>query len=410
MPDAPARRGRQLRITPGAAVTGLTTIIVALLAMRDAAVQVTARQYPQLAVKLAPANATAITRIFDTAILGPEGLSQNNQRWAGAALQALRADPLNGSGLRLLAYVDDLEQNGSDRARTLMLLSERASRRDLLAQIWLIEDAVRRGDIDGALQHYDRALSVRPASAGQLFPILVAATTEPAIRQALVPYLRANRPWVPSFLSVLVEKSPNPAAVAALFQLYSGARAVPSHAVYESTLLKRLVSTGDLATARSLASHIDPRPQIWAFGFDPATTQARLRPLTWALYDGADGAVVLDEKGALAISVGPERRIVAASRILSGLPRNARLQLSLTYPDPAVAPLITWRAYCRHVGRGPQQFWVRDLPATAGKITMEGRITIPDDCRGVQVDVEATGASGTSDSRAVIDRVSLAAS
>jgi hypothetical protein len=68
---------------------------------------------------------------------------------------------------------------------------------------------------------------------------------------------------------------------------------------------------------------------------------------------------------------------------------------------------VTWRIYCRHIDQAPQQIWVRDLPAEPAGATVEARIDALGECAGLQVDVEATGASGSSDYKAVIDRVTL---
>ncbi len=385
----------------------LGAVIAGAMSSRDAAVLVLANQYPELAIKLAPANATAITRVFDKSMVTQGGLEQNFQGWIAASKQALRADPLNASGVRLLAYATQLTPNGLPRARQLMQLSERASRRDMFAQIWLIEDAVGKGDVAGALKHYDRALSVRPVLAGQLFPVLIAASSEPAIQKALVPYLRANRPWVPSFLSVLVAKSPDPVGVATLFRRYGGARAVPSHAGFETGLLKRLIQANKVDAARSFAIAVGAGKAVDTLGFSPYSTAEHFRPLTWSLYEGPEGEVSSTASNALTIAVRPETKIVAATRIMQLLPARMILRQRISYPDRNAAALVTWKAYCRHEGSAPKQFWVRDLPASTALTSIETAIDVPAGCAGVQIDIEATGTSSSTDSKAVIDHVEL---
>ncbi len=408
MPD-PAQRGRHgwRRITPGAALMALGAVIVGAMSSRDAAVLILANQYPELAIKLAPANATAITHVFDKTVVTQGGLGQNFQGWIAASKQALRADPLNASGVRLLAYTTELTPNGLPRARQLMQLSERASRRDMFAQIWLIEDSVRKGDVASALKHYDRALSVRPVLAGQLFPVLITASSEPDIQTGLVPYLRANRPWVPSFLSVLVAKSSDPVGVATLFRRYGGARAVPSHAGFETGLLKRLIQADKIDEARSFALAAGAGKAVDMLGFSRSTTSEHFRPLTWSLYEGSEGEVSSTPPNALTIAVRPETKIVAATRIMQLRPARTILRQRISYPDRNAAPLVTWKAYCRQKEGPPKQFWIRDLPASAASMSIEAAIDIPGGCAGVQIDIEATGAAGSTDSKAVIDRVEL---
>ncbi|TCP29369.1 hypothetical protein [Sphingomonas sp. BK235] len=386
----------------------LAAFLVAGLAARDAAVLATASRYPQLAAKLAPANATAIVHVFDDTVMSSGDLRRDFKGWIAASRQALRADPLNASALRLLAYVTELLPDGQPSARRLMMLSERASRRDVLAQVWLIEDAVRRGDVEGALHHYDRALTVRPGMAGTLIPILVSATSTPEIRAALVPYLRADRAWTHPFLSVAVGKGQDLAAVADLFRRYGGARAVPTHSEYETRLLARLVNEGDLATARSFAGTMGMSAAARALGFSAASTAPRFRPLTWTLYDGVDGAAELAAGDGLAVTVAPEKRIVAASRMIAPAQAHLILRQRFTLPDPSAAPLITWQAYCRRID-GPQRFWTRDLPAVTANEIVQMPLDVPEGCVGIQLDLLMTGTIGTSDAKALIDRVDLVA-
>lgn len=404
VPDA-AEHGSWRRITPGCALMALAALMAAGVAARDSAVFAMTSRYPELATKLAPGNATAIGNAFERAIASGT-LQQNLSGWIPAAKQALRADPLNAKGLRLLAYVTEMSDGGRPKARAIMQLSERASRRDLLAQFWLIEDAVQRGDTVGALQHYDRVLSVRSGAEGQLIPVLVAASSEPEIQAALVPYLRANRSWVPAFLATAVANAPDPVAVARLFQLYGGARTVPAHAELETRLIQRLVQSGKIREAHAFAVHAGGAPN--AFAFSAATIDPRYRPLAWTLYEGADGSVALENQDSLAISVRADMTIVAASRTIPAGPGLQVLGQRLSAPADSLFPLVTWKAYCR-LPAGPERFWTRDIPVTATPTWIEAPINIPAGCAGVQIDVEATGSAGSEVSRVTIGQVRLVA-
>ena len=407
MPDPMVRRAAYWRrVTPGSVLAALAAVLLAGLAARDSAVLATASRYPEFAAKLAPANATAIVLVFDNTVLSSGDLRRNFKGWIAASRQALRADPLNASAIRLLAYVTELLPNGQPRARRLMSLSERASRRDVLAQVWLIEDAVSRGDIGGALDHYDRALLVKPGMAGTLIPILVAAISEPAVRMALVPYLRADRAWTRPFLSVAVSKSQDPEAVADLFRRYGGSRMVPAHAEFETRLLARFVDDGNVAAARSFAATIGMPADANELRFTAASTAERYRPLTWTLYDGPDGSATLSAGDVLDVSVSPEKRIVAASRMIAPATANLILRQRVNFPDAAAAPLVTWQAYCRRAA-GPERFWTRDVPSTAGGETVQMPLALPDGCQAIQLDLMVTGGMTTSDAKAAFSRIEL---
>lgn len=396
------------RITPGGALATLAALLIATVAARDSAVLVTANRYPEIAAKLAPANATAIVRVYDATVLSSGDLRRNFKGWIAASRQALRGDPLNAGAIRLLAYVTELLPGGQPRARRLMALSERASRRDIVAQLWLIEDAVGRGDVREALRHYDRTLSVTPGMAGTLIPILTTALAEPDIRAALVPYLRADRPWTRPLLSVAVAKSPSPAAVAALFRSYGGSRAVKAHAEYETRLLARFIESGDNAAARSFAQTMGMSKEADQLAFTNASVTSRYRPLTWTLYDGPDGSATVAAGGGLDVSVAPERRIVAASRVIVPATTHLLLRQRVTFPDATATPLLTWQAYCRR-STGPERFWTRDLPVAAGGEMVQMPLDLPAGCTAIQLDLAVTGGMGTSDARALINHIDMIA-
>ncbi len=409
MPDPVMRRAAYWRrVTPGGALTALAAILLAGLAARDSAVFATANRYPQFAVKLAPANATAIVHVFDNTVLSSGDLQRDFEGWIAASRQALRADPLNASAIRLLAYVTELLPNGQPRARRLMALSEQASRRDVLAQVWLIEDAVNRGDVGGALVHYDHALLVKPGMAGMLIPVLVNAISEPAVRAALVPYLRADRAWTRPLLSVAVSKSEDPAAVADLFRRYGGSKRVPAHAEFETRLLARFIDSGNVVAARSFAAATGMAASANELRFTTASIAPRYRPLTWTLYDGPDGSASLSGDDTLEVSVSPEKRIVAASRTITAPARQLFLRQRVSFPNAAALPLVTWQAYCRRAA-GPERFWTRDVPPPAGGETIQMPLDLPDGCQAVQLDLVVIGGVAASDAKAVFSRVELIA-
>ena len=83
-----------------------------------------------------------------------------------------------------------------------MALSSRTSRRDTLAQIWLLEKAAEQNDFDALLTHYDAAVTVTPELASVIHPILVATLKYETARSALKPYIRRSARWMPGFLNI----------------------------------------------------------------------------------------------------------------------------------------------------------------------------------------------------------------
>lgn len=102
-------------------------------------------------------------------------------------------------------------------ARRYFAYAQKLSRRDLRTQLWLIEDAVARGNVSAALREYDITLRVFPTMGEVLFPILASAISNPAIRVALTKKIQSRPPWKDDFLNFAAEKGTDPQAVSAFF-------------------------------------------------------------------------------------------------------------------------------------------------------------------------------------------------
>lgn len=105
-----------------------------------------------------------------------------------------------------------------EQARRLFGYSQRLSRRDLQTQLWAIEDSVGRGDVAGALHHYDIALRTSRSAPEMLFPVLSDTIADPAIRPALTKTLAARPVWAESFIDYAAGHAPDARSMAALFQ------------------------------------------------------------------------------------------------------------------------------------------------------------------------------------------------
>ncbi len=121
------------------------------------------------------------------------------QRADRLARQALADEPLAVTAITALALDKQLAGDTAS-ARRLFLRSDAMSRRDLGTRLWLIEDAVARGDVIGAMRHYDIALRTEKGAADLLFPILSNAISDPAIAAALRRTLAAKPSWGEAFV------------------------------------------------------------------------------------------------------------------------------------------------------------------------------------------------------------------
>ena len=128
---------------------------LAWLSFIHAVANITWQQQPDLALSFVPDHPLALSRKADE-LFAEKQDAATLAKVEAMAKQSLRGGALNPVAIRLLGYVADM-RGDEKKARELMLLSQKVSRRDFGTQLWLIEDAVARGDKKQALYHYDIA-------------------------------------------------------------------------------------------------------------------------------------------------------------------------------------------------------------------------------------------------------------
>lgn len=197
---------------------GLLASVAALLGyggITFSLAQATAKGDPRLAHRLAPYDGR-ITALRAASLGQPEASEAERRRADVLARAALRQDPTSVVASATLGFVQGLRGDAVS-ARRQLGYAQRLSRRNLQVQIWAIEDAVGRGDVAGALRQYDIALRTTPSAEGTLFPVLAAASADPAIRGALVRTLIGRPLWGERFIEFVGGYGADPRSTAALF-------------------------------------------------------------------------------------------------------------------------------------------------------------------------------------------------
>ncbi len=200
-----------------------------------------ARHNPVLAHWLVPGNGLIAARLAAT-LSGSDATAQDRQRADRLARQALRREPLALAALSTLG-VNAQVRGDTNAARRFFDSAERLSRRELQTQLWLIEDAVSRNDVDQTLHHYDVALRTKPDAAELLFPVLAVASIDPEIQPDLINRLSRNPPWAEGFYNFIAERGSDVRATSSLFRALDrrGVR-LPSNAV--AGVVGRLIDAG----------------------------------------------------------------------------------------------------------------------------------------------------------------------
>lgn len=335
----------------------------------------------------------ALVASVDHRIVSGEAASVNAVQLADAGRRTLYRSPLNPGGLRLLALSADLDRDRA-AAEALMKMSIRASRRDLFTHTWMIEDRVAAGDIAGALNHYDLALSTSSQAPQLLFPVLASALDDAEIRAAFLPFLRARRPWMPAFLTYAIATSREPQYLATLFM---APRALPPTAAYQplpGQLLRQLVAKRRYDAAYGYARVLRPGAVVSlntvAFndnGMDPA-----LAPLTWQLSEEVQTRAYRDGDDGIVVSAASNSRGSAAIRLLFLRGGHYRFDFVVAPTAAQSAAAIGWELRCLSPDRNV--LWSQEVVAPAKPQAYRANLTVPAGCKVQQFILFGVGGDG----------------
>jgi hypothetical protein len=281
---------------------------VAALASYMATANVFAERYPLLVLRIAPHNADALTQVMDMA-LGEKGLAQKARpEWAVNARTALRAAPLTPAAVRTLGLVAETAGDGA-KAKTLMLLAERLSRRDLPAQLWLTIDAAKHNDAHRTLAHIDTALSTEREAAPIFYAILARILADPRISHEFASLVRQNRPWLPSFLSYADENKLDPVVLESVLIEAGGLPKGREYHSYETDVVWRLVGAGRPDKAAELLFRLGrANPALLADGtVSDKTLNLDLGPFAWTTSVDPDVSSSFDSERSVSARAAPGR-------------------------------------------------------------------------------------------------------
>lgn len=236
--ERPKTKSRPAWYWPSLLVLIALVGFVAFSATLDAIGNIARRQNPSMALKFVPDEPVALSFKADQLFASSRSSEDLKQveKWAK---QSLVIYPLNATALRLMGWLADV-RGDKNQAKNLVLLAAKVSRRELGAQLWLIEDAAAAGDNRRALHHYNAALSTTQSSKAVLFPTLVDALPDPDVRRELAPYIRQAPEWLPGFLNEAVSNASNPANVADTLLLAGQLPNTPTYQGLSNRLLTEL--------------------------------------------------------------------------------------------------------------------------------------------------------------------------
>ncbi len=217
--------------------------------------QVVVGSDPELAYRLAPYDGR-ITAALSEALSGEGATPADLARAESLAKRALQQDPTAVAAAATLGIVAD-GRGDKAAARRYFTYAQKLSRRDLRTQLWMIEDAVERGDLAGAVRQYDITLRVFPTMGELLYPVMAGASSDPLIRAELVKTLAARPLWGESFIDSVAAKGPDPQSTAALFVALRRA-GVPVSETARAGAVNALIAGGQLDAAWAYYAAVHP--------------------------------------------------------------------------------------------------------------------------------------------------------
>jgi hypothetical protein len=383
----------------------LAVALIGFVVVRQSVAEVIAKSDPARAFNLAPSNGRIAARLAQLKLRDqPTGDERSNP--ALLARSALRHDPTAVVAVATLGFQAQL-RGKIDEARRFFAYAEQLSRRDLSVHIWAVEDAVGRGDIGGALTHYDVALRTSKSAPEILFPVLSAAILDEPVRLGLVKTLSRQPIWTQRFVSYVAEAQVDPHARAALFAgLRSTGVPIPEEA--NAATINGLIAVADMAAAWDYYAKVrvgvnrrasrDPRftanlstssPFDWNVSPDTSLTASFQRGSQGGVFD----FVIPSGTGGLLLK--QMQMLPAGSYNLKG---------HSTGIDAPGNALPYWKLTCSD-GRELTRVLVPNSSVASGGF--EGDVIVPSDCPVQNLAMFASSSTGFSSVSGQIDDVRL---
>lgn len=272
--------------------------VLSFISFRESASHALSDNAPALAVQISPGNEIAGQRLAN--ILMKDFNNDNALDKAAIIVERnLRTAPGQPALLRNYAILADKKRFDGDPV-AIMKLAASLSKRDLPAQLWMIEREVAKGNVESTLTHYDNVLRSNPATYPVLFPVLGKALLDPTLIGPIVKMLKKRPAWANSFyVSFSTDKD-----IATNFPLLIDAfgdkadEYIPGG--IRTSVSQTLAEMGNLDKAEKVALLGKTNGNFSDFGNNNGTIQP---PFGWQLIPSGTIGTKTNEKGQLLIDI-----------------------------------------------------------------------------------------------------------
>ncbi|MEM6474708.1 MAG: hypothetical protein AAF687_00930 [Pseudomonadota bacterium] len=362
----------------------LSTALVAAAAFANSLVNINHARLPDFALAFDGDDPVALVNKAQSDLASGALSAEGSDAVLSIVRRSVAQLPLNAPAFRLLG-LSSAANADLPGVRAQMAISERMERRDPAAQLWLIEDAVQRNDVAGALRHYDLALRNDESTRAVLYPVLTDAMENAAIRARFVPYMSAPPPWLESFLRFAVSQTQQPVAIADLAKRAGG---FPDGAPYTSLdreLLTQLVAFEDFEAAIAHFKRIKDADLSAAttLALTDKTTDEAYMPITWQAFsiDGIEPFVLSSPEGAGAVEIEAELEAgytgPVARKLVALKPGSYTVTAAMRAEDFGGLDRAVWSITCAGGSGAPL---ANDAVDLADEFDLRSSFTVPADC------------------------------
>jgi hypothetical protein len=384
----------------------IATVALALTTGVDAFANYWRPADPQLILHWRPNDALALLLQQDLGSETAEFATDHSDTISVIARRALRAEPLTAPALRQLGLAEASDSR-VDHAIALMDLAHHVSRHDLPTLLWSVYGSATTGDVGTLLRFADEALSTSDYAKDVLFPSLTAALSEAAVRDGLTAYVKLNRPWMAAFLEFAAANSVRAADSAALIMGAGGAPKGANYSEIDAKLLSRLAANWDFATAsaylRSRTAGVDITSDI---GFGTTATTFDAAPFAWAFIDRPERGALRDELGRVQVHIAPDQSGVVAFRTLALKPGDYQISYGFTFAENSPRAVVSWEMRCA-APQDSRLIWSWRFPDHPVKGPISSAVSIPADCQGQSLTLNADANRNVSESQIVVQGLTL---
>jgi hypothetical protein len=368
-------------------------------------VNITSDSNPKVALGLSSNEPNALMAKVDAALSKTNAGQRALLGSSGDVKTALLGQAISPRGLRQLALIADAKGKMAE-ARALMALSTKLSRRDFVAQLWLIEDGVRSDDIVSTMKHYDVALRTSAESAAILHPILSAALVDDDVQRAFAPYLQSNPPWLGSFLSFAINGGSPPIAMAQTILRGGGIPSDVNYRPFHGQLLQQLAAKGAFTEAFQYYARLDGAFQRLPIStaFEKATIDPEFAPLTWQLQSTPGIEALFESIGKsgaqqLHVIANSGERAPAVRKLMGLSPGAYRFSQTIKRVRFSNGAAAYWQLLCLQ-GSGLLPTWRSDIDGTQTVISAA--------CKGQYLEFVVAGGSDQDGAEVIVQAASFA--